>query len=434
MNYEVCLDYLYSKLPMFSRTGAAALKMDLSNTLAICESIGNPQNDFKTIHIAGTNGKGSVSHMLASILQEAGYKTGLYTSPHLYDFRERIKVNGQMIPKNDVIEFTEKLKPIIEELEPSFFEVTVGMAFDYFKKEHIDIAVIETGLGGRLDSTNIIRPLLSVITNIGMDHVQLLGDTLEKIAIEKAGIIKNETPIIIGRTQPETKHIFETTAEKINAPILFADKQYSGKYIGFEAGLSTFEINDIHSLNQYKFESDLAGSYQSENIATVITAIEHLRLFSYIISKENIYAGIQHAKSNTGLFGRWDMLHKNPFVFLDVAHNEDGIKKLLEQLDSFPHKHLHIILGMSKDKDVSSTLNCLPKDAKYYFTQAHLPRALEAERLSLMANEIGLIGDTYENANESLSKALLYADKNDLIIVCGSIFVVAEVDRNQFSQ
>ena len=437
MEYRECIEYLYTKLPMFSRTGAAALKLDLSNTIAICKVLGNPENHFPSIHIAGTNGKGSVSHMLASVFQEAGYKTGLYTSPHVHDFRERIRINGQMIPENDVIHFTEKIKPFIETVEPSFFEVTVGMAFEHFAKEGVDIAVIETGLGGRLDSTNVITPLLSVITNIGMDHVQLLGDTLEKIAFEKAGIIKRDTPVVIGRTQEETSGVFLDKAKQLNAPIFFSDQQFIGTYIEFSDGISSFNILNFDDGHSEIFESDLTASYQSENIATVIAAIQKINQLegcSFNIAQQQLKKGIKNVKKNTGLIGRWDQIQKHPHVFLDVGHNEDGIKKILEQIELFPHNRLHIILGMSMDKNVSATLSCLPKHATYYFTQAHLPRAMPCKELEEIAGLVGLMGKTFDDVNDALAEALLIANTDDLIIVCGSIFVVAEVNIESLRQ
>lgn len=419
---------------MFSRTGAAALKLDLNNTLSICEALGNPHKHFSTIHVAGTNGKGSVSHMIASILQSAGFKTGLYTSPHLYDFRERIKINGEMISQQNVIKCTEALKPLIESLEPSFFEVTVGMAFDYFAHENVDIAVIETGLGGRLDSTNIINPEISVITNIGLDHVQLLGDTLEKISAEKAGIIKPKVPVVIGRTQIETEKVFENAARTADSKIIFADQELKGSYKSFQKGYAIFEIFNTKNQTTDFFESDLSASYQAENIATVISSIHALDKAKFPISDEALKEGIRNTKKNTALLGRWDMIRESPYLFLDVGHNEDGIRKILEHIRHLKYARLHFILGMSKDKDVRSTLSFLPKSATYSFTQAHLPRAMQAEELKSIATALGLSGDTFEDVNDAINRSLLNATQNDLIIVCGSIFVVAEVNRTLFSQ
>ena len=442
MSYQDTIDYLYSRLPLFSRIGPAAIKADLHNTIAICDFLGNPQNKFKTIHIAGTNGKGSTSHMLASILQEAGYKTGLYTSPHLYDFRERIKVNGIMCSETFVTSFTNKMKPFIEKVEPSFFEITVGMAFEYFADENVDIAIIETGLGGRLDSTNIINPILSIISNIGMDHMALLGNTLPEIAYEKAGIIKQATPVVISEVIPETKNIFEQKANSLNAPIYYAEDYIQFKSFQNNWQTSLFEFNQplIHLLDaplfpkSFTVECDLPGKYQYKNLKGVLVAMQILATMGWQISASKILKGLLHVGKNTGLMGRWECIQTTPRIILDVAHNEHGIKALLEQLESLHYAQLHIITGMVKDKDVNAVLNLLPKKAKYYFTQSHIPRALPVSELAAKGNAFDLNGSQFENVNIALQSANKNATANDLILVIGSVFLVAEVDRSQLNR
>jgi dihydrofolate synthase/folylpolyglutamate synthase len=442
MSYQDTIDYLYSRLPLFSRIGPAAIKADLHNTIAICDFLGNPQNKFKTIHIAGTNGKGSTSHMLASILQEAGYKTGLYTSPHLYDFRERIKVNGIMCSETFVTSFTNKMKPFIEKVAPSFFEITVGMAFEYFADEHVDIAIIETGLGGRLDSTNIINPILSIITNIGMDHMALLGNTLSEIASEKAGIIKEATPIVISEVIPETKNIFEQKANSLNAPIYYAEDFIQFKSFQNNWQTSLFEFNQplIHLLDaplfpkSFTVECDLPGKYQYKNLKGVLVAMQILATMGWKLSANKIMKGLLHVGNNTGLMGRWECIQINPRIILDVAHNEHGIKALLEQLGSLHFAQLHIVTGMVKDKDVNAVLNLLPKKAKYYFTQSHIPRALPVSELAIKGNAFELNGSQFENVNIAIHAANKNATPNDLILVIGSVFLVAEVDRSQLNR
>ena len=442
MSYQDTIDYLYSRLPLFSRIGPAAIKADLHNTIAICDFLGNPQNKFKTIHVAGTNGKGSTSHMLASILQEAGYKTGLYTSPHLYDFRERIKVNGIMCSETFVTSFTNKMKPFIEKVEPSFFEITVGMAFEYFADENVDIAIIETGLGGRLDSTNIINPILSIISNIGMDHMALLGNTLPEIAYEKAGIIKQATPVVISEIIPETKNIFEQKANSLNAPIYYAEDYIQFKSFQNNWQTSLFEFNQplIHLLDaplfpkSFTVECDLPGKYQYKNLKGVLVAMQILATMGWQLSASKILKGLLHVGKNTGLMGRWECIQTTPRIILDVAHNEHGIKALLEQLESLHYAQLHIITGMVKDKDVNAVLNLLPKKAKYYFTQSHIPRALPVSELAAKGNAFDLNGSQFENVNIALQSANKNATANDLILVIGSVFLVAEVDRSQLNR
>jgi len=440
MRYQETIDYLYTRLPMFSRIGAAAIKPNLDNTIAICKFLGHPEKKIKTIHIAGTNGKGSTSHMLASIFQEAGYKTGLYTSPHLYDFRERIKVNGQMCSQDFVIDFTNKIKPCIEKIEPSFFEITVGMAFDYFVQEKVDIAIIETGLGGRLDSTNVIEPELSIITNIGYDHMALLGNTLEAIASEKAGIIKKDTPVVIGALDPATKKVFEDKANQENAPIYFAENFIEFKSFQNNWQNALFEFNQplIHLLDaplfpkNFTIECDLPAKYQAKNLKAVLVAAQLLSTMGWKLTAGKVMKALSQIKKNNGLMGRWECIQDSPRVILDVAHNEHGVHALLEQLASLQYQQLHIVTGMVKDKDVQSVLQLLPKNALYYFTQSHIPRALPVNELADQAAVIGLNGHSYEDVNLALKDAIKNANHNDLILVIGSVFLVAEVDRTHF--
>jgi dihydrofolate synthase/folylpolyglutamate synthase len=440
MSYQETIDYLYTKLPMFSRIGAAAIKPNLDNTIAICKLLGNPEQKIKTIHIAGTNGKGSTSHMLASIFQEAGYKTGLYTSPHLYDFRERIKVNGEMCSKEFVIEFTNRIKPFIEQVAPSFFEITVGMAFDYFVKEKVDIAIIETGLGGRLDSTNVITPELSIITNIGFDHMALLGNTIETIASEKAGIIKRETPVVIGESSPASKNVFEEKAKNENAPLYFAEDFLQHKSFQNNWNTALFEFTQplIHLLDaplfakNFTIESDLPGKYQAKNLKSVLVATQLLSTMGWKLTATKVTKALLNIQKNTGLMGRWECIQTNPKVILDVAHNEHGIQALLEQLVSLHYNKLHIVTGMVKDKDIQAVLSLLPNNAQYYFTQSNIPRALPVNELVAQATELGLNGLAYMDVNIALAEAIKNANHNDLILVIGSIFLVAEVDRTQF--
>ena len=441
-DYQNTIDYLYSRLPMFSRIGAAAIKNDLQNTELICSFLGNPEKKFKTIHIAGTNGKGSTSHMLAAIFQKAGYKTGLYTSPHLYDFRERIKVNGEMCKKEFVSSFTNRVKPLIEEIEPSFFEITVGMAFEYFAVENCDIAIIETGLGGRLDSTNVIEPILSVITNIGWDHMALLGNTLEAIASEKAGIIKKDTPVVISESIAETKPVFLQKAALENAPIYFSEDFIQAEAFENNWNTASFSFSQpfIHLLSKPLFDakftvsSDLPGKYQAKNLKGVLVACQLLADMGWKLTSENIKQALLEIKASTGLMGRWESIQSNPRIVLDVAHNEHGIKAMLDQLATTQYEQLYIVTGMVKDKNIEAVLNLLPKNAHYYFTQSHLPRALAAEELAEKANAMGLKGDTYSDVNIALEKAAAKANDKDLILVIGSIYLVAEVNRALFKK
>ncbi|MFN8268369.1 MAG: folylpolyglutamate synthase/dihydrofolate synthase family protein [Chitinophagales bacterium] len=426
MTYAETLDYLYLKLPMFSRIGEAAIKKDLTNTISLCNFLGNPQQKIKTIHIAGTNGKGSTAHILASVLQEAGYKTGLYTSPHILDFRERIKINGKMCPEKFVVQFTEKIKPKIEEIQPSFFEITVAMAFDYFAKKKVDIAIIETGLGGRLDSTNIIHPVLSVITNISYDHQYLLGNTLAEIAREKAGIIKFESPIIIGRHQAETDEIFIQKAKDKQAHLLFAEDSITqiksaltDRFLFVDAKMGDMPVNIC---------SDLNATYQTENIRTALAAIHLLQTKKILEIKDKaIQLGFSNVRKNTHLLGRWQWIAKHPKIVVDVGHNEDGIRKIKEQLKTERYRKLHIIYGAVKDKEVENILELLPKNAIYYFTEPQMPRKLDAQQLHEKALQHGLQGSVYPHPKDALGVAKSQANEEDLILIMGSFFVVSEI-------
>ena len=427
MNYQQTIDYLFSRLPMFSRIGAAAFKKDLTNTIALCKHLDNPQKKFKSIHVAGTNGKGSVSHMLAAILQTAGYKVGLYTSPHLKDFKERIKVNGGMISEKFVTDFTENIKSLIEEIEPSFFEITVAMAFDYFAKEKIDIAVIEVGLGGRFDSTNIITPELSIITNIGWDHMNILGDSLEKIAFEKAGIIKQNIPVVIGEFLPETKIVFEKIAAENNASIHYAKQNRAVLGWEWEKHELIVEVTENGKTDHKKFHLDLPGIYQSKNLLTVLEACSVLNELEYTIDETDIRQGLQKTKKLTGLHGRWEIIHEHPTIVLDVGHNEDGIKQIIQQIELTTHHELHIVIGLVKDKEIDKVLSLLPHSAHYYFTQAQIPRALPADILKSKANNQNLNGESFADVNTAIKEAITKSHRDDLILVCGSVFLVGEV-------
>ncbi len=395
---------MFQQLPMYQSVGSSAFKKDLTNSILFARVLGNPQHNFKSIHVAGTNGKGSTSHMLASILQEAGYKVGLYTSPHLKDFRERIKINGKEIQELEVIDFISRNKGFLEENRLSFFEMSVGMAYDYFSKQKVELAIIEVGLGGRLDSTNIIRPILSVITNIGLDHTQMLGTSLREIAFEKAGIIKPGIPVVIGETQIETMPVFMEVAAKMNAEIIFSQD---------------FPISNL--------TSDLKGNYQKHNIQTVICAIEKLRKQGWKISEEDLYNGMQGVRKNTGLSGRWDVLQTNPKVICDTAHNKEGLKYVFEQLKEEKYKALHIVFGVVSDKDLGSILPLFPKEATYYFCRPNIPRGMDQFELQRQALAAGLRGATHISVKAAFDSALENSTAQDLIFIGGSNFVVAEV-------
>jgi dihydrofolate synthase/folylpolyglutamate synthase len=429
MDYKSTLDYLYSQLPIFTRDGASAYKADLNNTIALCERLDNPQHKFKSVHIGGTNGKGSTSHMLAAVLQVAGYKTGLYTSPHLRDFRERIRINGEMISEQYVVDFVAKHKADFEAIKPSFFEMTVAMAFDVFAQEQVDIAVIEVGLGGRLDSTNVITPLVSVITNIGWDHTNILGDTLQLIAGEKAGIIKPHIPVIIGEYQPEVDQVFLNKAKELEAPISFASRQWDveeKEKIDLEYLDVTISRNDSRP-KALDLRLDLTGTYQQKNVKTVLSTIEELRKQGFTITDEHIQTALHQIKSLTGLHGRWEILSHNPLVICDTGHNPEGMAEVLKNIESINHDHLHFVIGMVNDKDISKILALLPKDATYYFCKPDIPRGLDAENLKQQAASYGLNGVAYPSVKAALKEARSVAVLNDLVFVGGSTFVVAEI-------
>ncbi len=428
MTYQATIDYLFTRLPMFSRIGAAAIKKDLHNTVALCEALNNPYQHFKSVHVAGTNGKGSVSHMLAAVLQTAGYKTGLYTSPHLHDFRERIKVNGEMISEEFVIKFTQDIQPLIETIEPSFFEITVAMAFEYFKQQQVDVAVIEVGLGGRLDSTNIITPELSIITNIGWDHMNLLGDSLEKIAFEKAGIIKPSIPVVVGETLPETKPVFEEKATALNAPLHFAYNEFRMTNAQTIDHQLVVDVEEVKSKTTFQYSLDLPGIYQTKNILTVLSSVRELQRQGWNISEQHLQTALANSKRINGLHGRWEVVHQHPTVVLDVGHNEDGVKQIVAQLNASRYNKLHIIVGMVKDKEIDKVLALLPTEATYYFTKAHIPRALPEIDLQAKATGFNLRGEVVADVNTAIATALQQAATDDLILVCGSVFLVGEVD------
>jgi len=401
MTYQETIDWMFSQLPMYQRQGKAAFKKDLTNIIAFCEVLDNPQNKFKSIHVGGTNGKGSTSHMISSILQEAGYKVGLYTSPHLKNFTERIRINGEEISKDEVAEFISVNKNFLGKQKLSFFEMTVGMAFHYFAKEKVDVALIEVGLGGRLDSTNIVTPELSVITNIGLDHTQFLGETLSEIAVEKAGIIKREIPVVVGERQKEVASVFLQKALSLNSSIVFASDA------------------------SFDFETDLLGNYQKNNGNTAIHAV--LGLDKFTISKENILAGLMNVVKNTSLKGRWQYLKTTPQVICDTAHNKEGLQMVMKQLRNQTFENLHVVLGVVNDKKLDVVLNLFPKEATYYFCKPDIPRGLDQEELKNKAKEFELFGEVFNSVSEAYKNALNNASDKDLIFVGGSTFVVAEV-------
>lgn len=423
--YTEAIDYLYSRLPMFTRDGASAYKKDLDRTIALCEALGNPQDRYKTIHIGGTNGKGSSSHMLASILSAAGYRTGLYTSPHLVDFRERIRVDGQQIDAQFVVDYVNSQRALIEQVQPSFFEATVAMAFDYFAVKEVDVAIIEVGLGGRLDSTNIIHPDVALITNIGMDHMNLLGDTLEEIAAEKAGIIKENTPIVISETNLITAPIFIEKAELLNAPLTFADQSLKVTRVDKTDMMQQVEVASAKVTET--FELDLTGSYQLKNVVGVLAVVEKLRQLGYIIPHDKLRAGLSQVQRLTGLQGRWQTISANPLIICDTGHNEDGIKEVIKNLAEVHYSKLHVVIGAMKDKDLDHMLPYLPKDANYYFSNPDMPRAMTAEELAEKALLYGLTGTVCGSVNNALQAAKNAYHSGDLIFVGGSNFVVAEV-------
>lgn len=427
MTYQQTLDYLFARLPMYQRVGAVAYKADLVNTIKIVEVLGKPHLKLKCIHVAGTNGKGSSSHMLAAIMQQCGYKTGLYTSPHLTDFRERVKINGKMIPKNHVIDFVQKYKEPFEEIEPSFFEWTVGLALDYFATEEVDVAIIEVGLGGRLDSTNIITPKTSLITNISFDHMNLLGDTLEKISREKAGIIKPRVPVVISQYQSETAPVFNAMAREQKAPIEYADKNYKIIKHTLSKGLMQVEVLNKKDDAVHHYELDLTGIYQLKNLLGVLNVLEFIEKAGFLIEPEQVKAALKNVCGITGLRGRWQKLSDKPLIISDTGHNEDGIKQILENLKDIQYTDLHFVFGTVNDKDVSKILGLLPKEAIYYFVKANIPRALDENELLSQAQKLKLKGHSYKTVEAGLKAAKKAAKKTDLIFVGGSTFVVGDI-------
>ena len=426
-NYQDTLSYLFTQLPVFQRDGASAYKPTIANTIALCEVLGNPQEKFKSIHVAGTNGKGSSSHQLAAIFQAAGYKTGLYTSPHLKDFRERIRVNGECIPEQNVIDFAATHEALFEKIKPSFFEMTVAMAFEYFAHQQVEIAIIEVGMGGRLDSTNIIQPELCLITNISFDHQAYLGHTLEAIAGEKAGIIKQEVPVVIASTQSATQTVFKEKAATQNAPIYFADQLYHlQRTADSNQQLLGIEFTDANGTLQ-KFQSDLTGIYQLKNITGVLCAIDLLKEKFPKINNEIIASALSKVKSLTGLKGRWEVLSENPLCIADTGHNEDGIQQILTQLTFCEYEQLHWVIGMVNDKDLNAVLALLPKNASYYFCKPNIPRGLDQLTLQLAASQFDLVGECYSSVSEALLAAKNNAKMTDLILIAGSTFIVAEI-------
>lgn len=424
-SYQEALNYLYDNLPMFQRLGSVAIRKDLTNTIHLCKILGDPQLSFKSVHVAGTNGKGSTSHMLASIMQSAGYKAGLYTSPHLKEFTERIKINGEEISRDYVVDFVNRIRPAIEEISPSFFEITVAMAFDYFARKKVDIAIIEVGLGGRLDSTNVINPLLSVITNISFDHKDLLGETLPEIAAEKAGIIKKKIPVVISERQPEVEHVFLSKASDANSEIFFASDDYSA----IEGERGTVSVQDLAGrpvLND--IDLPLHGDYQKRNLPGVMKSVDLLRAH-FQISEVQVKRGLEQTVQNTGLKGRWQTLYTTPTVICDTGHNEGGIREVLLQISRQNYRQLFFVLGMVRDKDVRNILSMLPKEAFYFFCQAKIPRAMDAAMLQKEASAFGLRGSIVRDVNEAKRSAISAAGNDDFVFIGGSTYVVGELEE-----
>ena len=432
MNYSETLDYLFNALPMFQSVGASAYKADLTNTLSLCAHLGNPEKSFKTVHIAGTNGKGSTSHALAAVFQAAGYKTGLYTSPHLKSFTERIRIDGKEITEEGVVEFVLNNKAFLDELQPSFFEMTVGMAFWYFAKEAVDIAVIEVGMGGRLDSTNVIHPELCVITTIGYDHTQFLGNTLPLIAGEKAGIIKQGVPVVISQTQKETQAVFLQQAAAKQATIVFADQLWEVTKIQESEDpsiqqLANFKVQS--SDGEFNLKFGLNGDYQRFNLPGILEAVKQLRDQGWNLPDQALKAGLENVTEQTGLKGRWQLLQLKPLIIADTGHNEAGILEVVNQLKNYSYSQLWMVIGMVNDKDISKVLDLLPKEATYIFCQASIPRAMDAHELARKGKEKGLIGQVIPKVTDALEFARKNASPDDLIFIGGSTFVVAEIEN-----
>ncbi len=429
MTYQEVIEYLYNSLPMYHRVGMAAYKEDITNTEKLMEALDHPERKIKTIHVAGTNGKGSVSHFLASILQNSGYKVGLYTSPHLIDFRERIRINGQMVSEQYVEDFVNANKPLFDEVQPSFFEMTVAMAFTYFAEQEVDIAVIEVGMGGRLDSTNVITPLLSIITNIGFDHTQYLGTTLPAIAKEKAGIIKKGVPIVVGETQNEVEYVFLEKAKEMQSNIYFADRNFELTLL--PDSTDYYMHATINKSEEYfsEIKTPLAGRYQVKNVATVSQAVELLRDMKYNITDMSFRIGVESVVIDTGLHGRWEVVSTSPTIVCETAHNEDGIKNFLIKINSMNYDTLHIVYGCVNDKDYEKILIMLPSKAKYYFCTPSVPRGLDVNILHKSALNVGLDGERYSSPAQALEAASYAAKPGDVVVVTGSIFLVADVLR-----
>lgn len=423
MTYTETVEYLFNSTPMFQNVGSAGYKEGLDNTITLDNHFDNPHKKFKTIHIGGTNGKGSCSHTIAAILQSAGYKVGLFTSPHLVDFRERIRINGVMIPEQYVVDFVENEKDFFEPLHPSFFELTTALAFKYFAENNVDIAVIEVGLGGRLDCTNIISPILSVITNIGFDHIQFLGNTLEKIASEKAGIIKNNTPVVIGETTPETRTVFIQKATSTNSAIYLVEENdiILSHQHSHNGGI------DYETKTYGTIHGELSGLCQIKNTATILTAINVLAKIGFAIQPENIIDGFKHVCELTGLRGRWEKIDENPITICDTGHNVNGLEYIVKQLQQQKYEKLHIVFGMVNDKDIEGVLSIMPKDATYYFCQASVKRAMPSQQLKTLAEAHELKGNTFANVLDAYNSARQNASQNDFIYIGGSSFIVADL-------
>lgn len=425
-NYREAVDYLYARLPMFTRDGVSAIKKDLTNTLKLCEALGNPQSRFRSIHVAGTNGKGSTSHMLAAVLQAAGYRTGLYTSPHLLDFRERIRINGALIPESFVATFVHEHRALIESIQPSFFEVTVVLAFDYFARERVDIAIIETGLGGRLDSTNVITPLLSIITNIGYDHTPMLGNTLQEIAAEKAGIIKPGVPVIVGEWQREVSGVFERVAQERGSPLYFASEEWQVTSRDRDDEFQYLEAHRRNSSESLLYALDLRGGYQARNLSGVLRAVDELGSKGFSIDGAQVQSALKQVQRTTGLMGRWQTLSAKPLMICDTGHNVDGWREVLANIAAAPHRDLHMVIGVMRDKDLDKMLPLLPSDARYYFCEVSMPRALPSGELQEAAGRYGLQGHAFGRVEEALRAARQWAGDDDLVFIGGSTFVVAD--------
>lgn len=426
--YRQTLADMYAMLPMFQRVGPAAFKKDLTNTRTLLSALGNPEKQFQSIHIAGTNGKGSLTHMVASFCIQNGLKTGLYTSPHYRDFRERIKIGSALIPPRDVVAFMQDHRALMEEVQPSFFEVTVAMAFWYFAQQKVDVAIVETGMGGRLDSTNVLNPVLSVITNIGFDHMEFLGNTMPEIAAEKAGIMKPGVPVVIGEEHPETVATFLDKAREVNAPITFASRSFQIMSRTAREGGQFFLVNERQTGQLIQVDTDLEGPYQARNLVTYLETVRTLQRIGWIRSNDKIALNALHCvRPATRFMGRWQTIHQQPRVLVDSAHNEAGLTALFGGLSSYTEKQMHIVFGTVRDKDLAKVLTILPKHAHYYWTQADVPRAMPALDLLATAHLSGLSGRSYSRVKGALKAAVKQAGPEDLILVCGSIFVVAEV-------